>query len=89
MRSSPIIRLQSARHNFPNPSIRHTVLDVPPIQLRRELIFEFFDVRLYPKKIGVVVWWISGAFVAQRNETMEVLVVFRKFECMVCVTVGA
>ena len=59
------------------------MLDIPLEQLRRECLLELLDVCFDPHSVGILLWRIDFAFMAERSETPEVVVVFREPERLV------
>ena len=64
-------------------STQLAVFDVPLVELRRERILELVDVCFDAFCVGVLLWRIDLAFVAQRRKASEVVIVFGEFERLV------
>ena len=59
------------------------VFNVPLVELCRERILELVDVRFDAFCVGVLLRGIDLAFVTQRREASEVVIVFGEFERLV------
>ena len=64
-------------------SAQLAVFDVPLVELRRERVLELVDVRFDAFCIGVLLRRIDLAFMTQRREASEVVIVFGEFERLV------